>query len=748
MFKKILAAFFAVAATTAFAFGLSACDNNGGQLSEGKWGEEYSLSAAYAEARELGYAGTLEEFIAMISGKDGADGAKGDKGDKGDPGADGADGIGVKSATINDKGELVITLSDGSIINVGKVVGADGADGDKGDKGDKGDPGKDGQNGSDGKDGLNGSDGKDGLDGVGVKTVYINEGGMLVVVLTDGKEIECELPSCAHKYGEWSALAPATCLSIGLNVRTCALCGDMQYNVVPATGHTAGDDLSFNRTAHSFYCRTCGQFVNEKHTRDEDGVCTVCGSTGDYSVGLTFSLNEDGASYSVSSMGSCTDTEVSIPNTYNGLPVTEIDGSAFQYQTSLKSLIIPENVEVIWERSLEGCGNLTDIYINSRTLKVGEDMNRLLQGRTNLHLGATVESFDFGYFMGNSNVVSITVDDQNPTYYAQNNIIYSRDKTIIYGYFSTDTQFDPQILEGVKVIGDYAFKSTGFTEVKIPEGVTKIGAYAFQYCYYLVDISLPQSLITIGDFAFGDCISLEDIVVPDSVQTIGIGLFSGCSSLKSATLPAGLTEIPERTFYCCVALESFVIPEGITKVGGLAFYQCCALKEINIPDTVQSIGEELFYECSSLERVKLPAELKQIPDDAFAGCISLENITIPDSVIVIGKYAFGGTSLTGIDLPENLMYIGWKAFDRTFDSIIIPSSVESMEEDALYSLSVVYYEGTEEEWNERGFYNVVGNDSGTAAVYFYSESQPQGEGNYWRYVDGLPAVWGGEGEQQ
>jgi hypothetical protein len=76
--------------------------------------------------------------------------------------------------------------------------------GDKGDRGEKGDtgdagppgfPGRDGKdgvngfNGSDGQNGKDGVDGKDGLDGVGVQNAYLDFDDSLVIVLSNGKEI-------------------------------------------------------------------------------------------------------------------------------------------------------------------------------------------------------------------------------------------------------------------------------------------------------------------------------------------------------------------------------------------------------------------------------------------------------------------------------------------------------------------------------------------------------------------------------
>jgi hypothetical protein len=63
-----------------------------------------------------------------IDGKDGKDGKTGPKGKDGrdgkdgKDGQDGADGVGVESATITKKGDLVIGLTDGKEITAGKVI--------------------------------------------------------------------------------------------------------------------------------------------------------------------------------------------------------------------------------------------------------------------------------------------------------------------------------------------------------------------------------------------------------------------------------------------------------------------------------------------------------------------------------------------------------------------------------------------------------------------------------------------------
>jgi hypothetical protein len=55
-------------------------------------------------------------------------------------------------------------------------------------------------------------------------------------------------------------------------------------------------------------------------------------------------------------------------------------------------------------------------------------------------------------------------------------------------------------------------------------------------------------------------------------------------------------------------------------------------------------------------------------------------------------------------------------------------------------LTSVYYTGTAKEWN--AITAGSGNTNLTSATrYYYSESEPTTEGNWWHYVDDVPTVW-------
>ncbi len=75
------------------------------------------------------------------------------------------DAAGISEARINEAGELVLTYTDGTEKNLGRVVGENGKDGADGENGQDGIDGKNGKNGANGEKGEKGDTGADGKDG-------------------------------------------------------------------------------------------------------------------------------------------------------------------------------------------------------------------------------------------------------------------------------------------------------------------------------------------------------------------------------------------------------------------------------------------------------------------------------------------------------------------------------------------------------------------------------------------------------
>ena len=127
------------------------------------WLQSLQGKSAYEIAVEHGYTGTEEDWIGRLNNLV----------------ADG--GTYVKTASFNSAGQLILTLSDGTTLNIGGGLALKGADGANGKDGSNGANGKDGR---DGKDGKNGQNGKD---GVSVAGVSVNDEGELIISFSDGK---------------------------------------------------------------------------------------------------------------------------------------------------------------------------------------------------------------------------------------------------------------------------------------------------------------------------------------------------------------------------------------------------------------------------------------------------------------------------------------------------------------------------------------------------------------------------------
>ena len=115
----------------------------------------------------------------------------------------GGGGKSVTDAQVNGDGDLIITLSDGTTINAGHVVGADGA---QGPEGPQGPPGAEGEQGPAGPKGDTGPQGPAGADGVGLPTVTAEDNGMYAGVV-DGAWGKVSAPGGGE---EWNTLLNTT----------------------------------------------------------------------------------------------------------------------------------------------------------------------------------------------------------------------------------------------------------------------------------------------------------------------------------------------------------------------------------------------------------------------------------------------------------------------------------------------------------------------------------------------------------
>ena len=417
-------------------------------------------------------------------------------------------------------------------------------------------------------------------------------------------------------------------------------------------------------------------------------------------------------------------TEVTIPATVNGYPITELR-ETFKDCSNLKKVTLPEGLKVIGKNAFYYCYYLESVNIPSTVTKID----------------------DHAFYNCYYNLTEITLP------------------------------------EGLEYIGQYAFGHCyNLTEITLPEGLEYIGQWAFYYCDKLQSIYIPGSVTGIGSYAFWYCSALTDVVIGEGVTYISSQAFYDCRSLKNISLPSTLTTIEYSAFYNCISLESISLPNGLKDIYDSAFNNCNKLRVIVIPDSVTYLsstafpassilavyqdsyahnyavnnsllyaiydgvnlpevidldgvtyfvnqGEaiaigfdksstevvipatvngypvtelrETFKECSNLEKVTLPEGLKVIGKNAFYYCYYLESVNIPSTVTKIDDHAFYNCyyNLTEITLPEGLEYIGQYAFGHCYNltEITLPEGLEYIGQWAFYycdKLQSIYIPGS------------------------------------------------------
>ena len=104
-----------------------------------------------------------------------------------------------------------------------------------------------------------------------------------------------------------------------------------------------------------------------------------------------------------------------------------------------------------------------------------------------------------------------------------------------------------------------------------------------------------------------------------------------------------------------------------------------------------AIGDYAFYG-TPLSNVTLPNSVTSIGNNAFEGCTGLIRVTIPNSVTTIGERAFHGARLTIVTIPNSVTSIGNNAFSGTgLTNITIPDGVISIGERAFANCTSIVH---------------------------------------------------------
>ncbi len=251
---------------------------------------------------------------------------------------------------------------------------------------------------------------------------------------------------------------------------------------------------------------------------------------------------------------------------------------------------------------------------------------------------------------------------------------------------------------------------------------------------YVKNLVIPDTVTEIKTRAFSEFTGFESVNTGNGVKTIGEYAFSSCSEgyhigIESVTIGNSVTTIGKGAFTNCLLLKTLKLGNKVKTIGDYAFEKCEYLANVNIPDSVTAIGMYAFRDCERLKSVTIPDSVRTLEDSVFLSCEALESISIGNGVTEIGGWLCSSCpKLTTAVIGSAVKVIDYEAFGRD-------------------KLQKVYYKGTQQQWDkidilvEDGFNTSNSYLIETVPKYFYSETQPEDEGNYWHYVDGKVTEW-------
>lgn len=204
---------------------------------------------------------------------------------------------------------------------------------------------------------------------------------------------------------------------------------------------------------------------------------TSCKEEKQPSEGLAIEHYEDLNGYAVIGIGSCKDTDIVIPNEYNGKPVVAILYSAFYKNETITSVTLPENITSIGQWAFAYCKNLERVIL-PEGLKSIEDYAFLeCEKLESIPLPDSVTQIGRNVF----DFTALSLDKAN----WQNGAFY-------IGKHLIDT--DPNIESCI-----------------IKNGTLTVANEAFFNHQKLTSVTIPQSVVSIGESVFGGCPALTEI---------------------------------------------------------------------------------------------------------------------------------------------------------------------------------------------------------------------------------------------
>ena len=439
----------------------------------------------------------------------------------------------------------------------------------------------------------------------------------------------------------------------------------------------------------------------------------------------------EGAFYKCSSL-----TSVTIPSS-----VISIGYGAFIDCSSLSSVSIPSSVKYVGGNVFDGTALYNDasnwvdnvLYVDNCLINAKRDLSgayNIAEGTriiaeqafsytslTSVTVPSSVVNIGPRAFYSIDNLTDIQVESGNTAYLSENGILHTADKTVLLCYPEGKKDRTLTIPASLRCFGYDAFDNNSYLDT-IKWNAVNFLDYSkniFPHWPYVSTLVIGEGVEHIPAYLCNNfSSSLYSLTIPSTVTSVGQDAFAGCGNL---TVYKNYSQLRLPDF---LITNSPNLKELVSPINGFYFFSLEDLSSINGLKSliVHSAGEyyNRIYDCilsfANLQQNTLTCfDIESIstyydtfiPDKCFLDFTLLETAKVPNNLVSIGYRAFENCRvLQEFTIPASVNEIGESAFEncRMLQEITIPASVNEIYDSAFEncrSLSAVHFGGSTEE---------------------------------------------------
>lgn len=439
----------------------------------------------------------------------------------------------------------------------------------------------------------------------------------------------------------------------------------------------------------------------------------------------------------------------------------EMGNGVFSNCSSLVSITLPNRTVAYGDHMFANCTSLKTFDLPIDITEMPDYMFAGCTALTTVNLHSGFNKFGIGAFKGCTSLCS----ESNGVFTIPGNItelpeslfegatsltkvVFTRNDTIVNVERIGDRAFmnsgvREYDLNGVKIVGNYAFKNTQFTTVTLPNSFEELGEGIFESCVNLGEIKFDQrpTLAFLGDAMFRNCTSITQLNLPDVISYLGkwtfentaisrvvipnnvvyismengsigsvqpfegyaVGTFANCANLTEVVLSTNTNVIGNEVFKNCTNLskityvgyegeEQFVLPQSLSVIGANAF-ENTAFTKVTVSSNVYMMGSHAFSNCRYLQKADILGGINSTTSHVFENCAELTTVTLPANLTKIPlRIFYNCTKLEKVNGATKITEVANSAFYNctSLTSFTLPETVTNIGEGAFYGSGIEY----------------------------------------------------------